>query len=168
MLPEQRGTLKTVGMWQLPVSYRALAMDQHGRVFGYRTMSQVRVAGFGYDLEGRVSIGGKKYRALTSSEIMERPDGKLCDVAKVYVCGTPILQWPDPLKVEDPTVRLAYFNYLCRKYQYATDEVLPLYNYCVHMATLMEHNQHAETVAYWMEKAIQERAKIAAAMGWEG
>jgi hypothetical protein len=57
---------------------------ENGKIFGVRTLSDVRESG--YQLEGRVSIGGKKYRAFTSSRLFEREDGTLCDVAVLFVC----------------------------------------------------------------------------------
>jgi len=39
----------------------------------------------GYQLEGRVSIGGKKYSAFTTKTTFLRPDGKYVDVATLFV-----------------------------------------------------------------------------------
>jgi hypothetical protein len=62
-----------------------LAITRDGRVFGKRTLMSPKESG--YQLEGRVSIGGTKYRAFTSSRLFEREDGSLCDVGVLIVCG---------------------------------------------------------------------------------
>ena len=93
---EMRGDLKTYGPWQRPISYRALATssrwdDSKGytkiasmTVFGMATMTNCRESG--YCLEGRVSIGGKKHRAFTSSQLFT-VDGKPINIATIHVCG---------------------------------------------------------------------------------
>lgn len=91
----KHGELKTIGMWQIPLSYTALATAQDFnaaepqrdvvRVLGPRTISKPRQSG--YELEGHVSIKGKKHRAFTSSCLFELPDGKLVNVAIIHVCG---------------------------------------------------------------------------------
>lgn len=95
---EIRGELKTVGMWQIPVTYKALCTsnnwneDQSGithsgpvHVFGVRVLSAVRQSG--HELEGRVSLNGRKYRGFTSSQLFELPNGKLISVATIHACG---------------------------------------------------------------------------------
>ena len=92
---EQRGNLKMFGMWQIPISYQALATTQDFTdgnpnrhkltVFGHRTLTNVKESG--YALDGRVSISGKRYRAFTSSTLFELPNGKLINVAILHVCG---------------------------------------------------------------------------------
>lgn len=90
---EARGKLESFGPWQLPLSYTALctsnvwANDQHGplHVFGVRTLSRPRQEG--HALEGRVSIGGRKYRAFTSSQLFELPDGRLINAEIIHACG---------------------------------------------------------------------------------
>ena len=94
---EQRGELKSVGPWSIPVSYKALAMstvwtpedERHysseidkETAYGLRTLTDVRQSG--HQLEGRVSINGKRYSAFTSSQLFEI-DGKLVDVATIQV-----------------------------------------------------------------------------------
>jgi hypothetical protein len=96
---EIRGALRTSGPWRIPVSYRALAMstvytpDEQRRysaeqektvALGMRTMSNCKESG--YALEGRTSIAGKKYRSFTSSQLFKFPDGKLVDIAIIFVC----------------------------------------------------------------------------------
>lgn len=91
---EKRGDLKTYGPWQIPVSYRALCMSMvnaypdfpsitHSKTaYGVRTLTNIRQGG--YELEGRVSIKGKKYTAFASSQLFELPDGRLIDVATIH------------------------------------------------------------------------------------
>ena len=47
-----------------------------------RTMSNPRQSG--YDMEGVVSIGGRKSTCFTSSQLFELPCGKLVDVAVIF------------------------------------------------------------------------------------
>lgn len=91
---EKRGGIKTYGPWNIPVSYKALCMSMvntypdfpsitHNKTaYGMRTLTGIRQGG--YELEGRVSIGGKKYSAFTSSQLFELPDGRLIDVAVIH------------------------------------------------------------------------------------
>ena len=91
---EKRGELKTYGPWSIPISYKALCMSMvntypdfpsitHSKIsYGIRTLTNLRQSG--YELEGRVSINGKKYSAFTSSQLFELPDGKLIDVAVIH------------------------------------------------------------------------------------
>lgn len=93
---EVMGKLKTYGPWQIPIGYKALAMstiydDTKGytsifseTVYGFRSMTSCRQEG--YELEGRVSVNGKKYRAFTSSQLFD-VEGKLVDVAIIQVCN---------------------------------------------------------------------------------
>jgi hypothetical protein len=93
---EARGEMSTKGPWNIPISYTALCMStvydknppygfiriESTTVYGTRTMSNIRQSG--YDLEGYVSIKGKKYSAFTSSQLFELPDGKLINVATIH------------------------------------------------------------------------------------
>jgi hypothetical protein len=96
---EVRGKMKTFGPWGIPLSYTALAMsrkytrkeDQRFTAecdgvsaFGIRTLS--RPVQSGYELEGRISVNGKKYRGFTSSQLFELPCGHLVNVAIIHVC----------------------------------------------------------------------------------
>jgi hypothetical protein len=100
---DMRGELKTIGPWQIPVSYRALAMStvytdetramwsaqtDSKTVHGMRTMTQCHQEG--YQLEGRVTVDGKSHRAFTSSQLfsVRMPDGtiKLVKMATIHVC----------------------------------------------------------------------------------
>jgi len=90
-----RGELKTHGVWQLPVSFKAIAMSGklgipeghfsqtfvEKTVYGMRTMTNLRQSG--YELEGYVSINGEKYTCFTSSQLFE-VNGKLIDVAVIH------------------------------------------------------------------------------------
>lgn len=160
---EVRGNLKTQGRWSIPVSYRALAMDMHGRVFGIRTMSNVRESG--HELEGRVSIEGKKYRAFTSSKLFTRNNGTLCDVAIVYVCGTPNKQWPDPLKVPPEAYR-AYIRDLHDRYFYETEGLYKtLRDYCQYLEWHAE-GAYAHMQEQWLQNAKELREELVGPMGW--
>ena len=90
-LDDIHGELKTIGAWNIPVSYRALTITatfgeyskyESVTVYGIRTMTNCRQSG--YDLEGYVSINGKKYSCFTSSQLFEFPDGKLINVAVIH------------------------------------------------------------------------------------
>ena len=74
----------THGLWRIVKSIKGLTMDRSGRIYGIRTLTNCRESG--YQIEGRVSIGGKKHRAFTSSQLFQRSNGSLCDVAVLYVC----------------------------------------------------------------------------------
>lgn len=82
---EVRFDIETLGPWQVVSKVRGLAMTLDGKIFGMRNMRAPKESG--YQLEGRVSVGGKKYRAFTSSTLFERDDGSLCDVATLVVSG---------------------------------------------------------------------------------
>ena len=91
---EKRGEIKTFGPWNIITSYKALAttatwkekpggpyVDEY-TLHGDRTISQPKQSG--YDLEGYVSIDGKKLSCFTSSIMFELPDGKLVNVAVIH------------------------------------------------------------------------------------
>ena len=95
---EWRGEYETQGPWHTLSSYRALAVEQTDEnldtshyetyrttavIHGPRQLFNARESG--YDLEGKVSINGEKLRAFTSTMMFE-VDGKLVDVAIIYVC----------------------------------------------------------------------------------
>lgn len=94
---EKRFDLDTVGPWQILRTIRGIAKttehDADGRavrvtLHGMRSMHAPRPLGYGQ--EGRVSIGGRKLRAFTSSQMFEITDGPkpghLVDVATLYAC----------------------------------------------------------------------------------
>lgn len=81
----------TIGPWQAPVRSRAIAVSvkwgEHSSMetitlYGWRTLSRPKQKG--YELEGSVSIGGKKHSAFTSSQMFRLPDGRLFDVATIH------------------------------------------------------------------------------------
>lgn len=98
---EQRGEMVCRGPWSLISQYKALAMEQledsrdtshydagtpyrtKAVLYGIRSLSHPRESG--YCLEGTVSVNGQDHRAFTSSAMFE-VNGKLVDVAILYVC----------------------------------------------------------------------------------
>lgn len=92
-LADTRGELTTIGPWCLPVRYVAPCVSYiwgpHSAIvsvtlYGMRTLTALRESG--YQLEGRVSIGGKKYRGFTSSQLWQLPDGRLLETATIHAC----------------------------------------------------------------------------------
>ena len=88
----QKGILKTSGMWQIPVSFKALCCTAIYKkeyytkcikksFYGIRTMTNARNSG--YVLEGQVSIKGKKYSCFTSDQLFEI-EGKLINVSTIH------------------------------------------------------------------------------------
>lgn len=91
---ERRGEMVTVGPWSICRRYKALATTATWRpgysggvdeytIYGDRTMTRPRQGG--YELEGWVSIEGKKRSCFTSSILFELPDKRLIDVAVIHV-----------------------------------------------------------------------------------
>lgn len=84
---EQRGTHTVSGPWGQLITYRAMAIaHDHDRgifVWGERQLTNPQPSG--YDLVGKVSIGGERRRAFTSSQMFE-VNGALVDVAILWVC----------------------------------------------------------------------------------
>lgn len=92
---ERRGEMVTVGPWSICRSYKALVTTATWRpvpthdyvdeytLHGDRTMTNPKPGG--YELEGRVSIDGKKRSCFTSSILFELPDKRLIDVAVIHV-----------------------------------------------------------------------------------
>ncbi len=92
---EIRGNLKTYGVWNIPVSFNSLCVSaKYGAkegsffesclektVYGNRTMTNVRQSG--YELEGYVSIKGRKYSAFTSSQLFDI-NGHLVNVSIIH------------------------------------------------------------------------------------
>lgn len=92
---EIRGNLKTFGVWQIPISFNALCVSRkYGKkensyhdqclqviVYGNRTMTNVKQGG--YELNGYVSIKGKKYSCFTSCQTFE-VEGKLIEVSVIH------------------------------------------------------------------------------------
>jgi len=53
-------------------------------IHGERSLDKAQESG--YQLEGKVTLGGDRWRAFTSSQLFELPSGKLVDVAILHVC----------------------------------------------------------------------------------
>lgn len=92
-LEDSRGNLETFGPWHIPVKFQAPAIsiewgENHWPIsytfYGPRTLRDLKNGG--YDLQGRVSISGKKVRGFTSSLLCELPDGKLLETAVIHCC----------------------------------------------------------------------------------
>lgn len=84
---EFRFEMDLVGPWQICRSLRGLvvSMDFNTKertIYGWRKMVSCRQSG--YDMEGRVSLGGKKYTCFTSSDIFDIDDGRCVDVATIF------------------------------------------------------------------------------------
>jgi len=82
---EKRGKYTHTGPWQIPVSYRAIAIDCDAQVI-YGSRSLCNVKDLGYELGGQVSINGRKHRGFTGNVLIELPDGKLINLAVIHVC----------------------------------------------------------------------------------
>lgn len=92
-LEKQYGEMKTQSPWGICTSFKALCVSKtydkskmytevtETVLYGSRTMSRPKQGG--YELEGYVSIKGKKYSAFTSSQLFN-VDGKLIDVAIIH------------------------------------------------------------------------------------
>lgn len=92
---DERGKLKTVGYWGIPVSFSALCETKTWKkdrgysecvgttIWGRRTMGKCRQEGF--QLEGRVSILGKTVRAFTSSQLFNLETDKLGKHKLIFV-----------------------------------------------------------------------------------
>ena len=92
---EKRGTLETRGAWGTCSAYtapveRAEFGDGDGYRYGKRwvefyaprRMSRPRQSG--HELEGRVSLAGRKLSAFTASQLFQLPDGRLVDCAVIF------------------------------------------------------------------------------------
>ena len=51
-----------------PTKIRGIVMDKEGRIYGYRNMTSIRVNSEDRNLIGVVSVGHRKYQAVTHSE----------------------------------------------------------------------------------------------------
>ena len=94
---DRRFDTETRGPWQIAVRLRAPVATCYwdkSRIYtvtrGFSlladcgTMTDPRQSG--YDMEGRVSVAGKKVRAFTSSQLFQLPDGSLRDCAIIFAC----------------------------------------------------------------------------------
>lgn len=87
--PDQvRGKMKTVGMWQIPVSYKALRVSglrpEDLVVHGPGTLDKVKSNG--YDIEGRVRVAGKRVRGFTSTQFFMLPCGHCIEAEVIHCC----------------------------------------------------------------------------------
>ena len=85
---ESRGEMKTRGPWQVAVSYRALVEQidfETGQACFWpaRTLADLRQNG--YAMDGRVSLGGVKRSAFTSSYFFEVDGGGYFEAASIFV-----------------------------------------------------------------------------------
>lgn len=83
----QRLEIETYGVWGMPISVKGLAVSMDFKtgahtIYGYRTMYNVKQSG--YDLEGHVSIKGKKYSCFTSNTIFRLENGKSVCVEIIF------------------------------------------------------------------------------------
>lgn len=96
---ERRGEIETRGPWNIISSYKALAVTATWKDIGisYDVVDEYTLHGdrilsgaheSGYQLEGHVSIDGKKRSAFTSSILFELPGGRLINVAVIHVRET--------------------------------------------------------------------------------
>ena len=88
----QSGEMKTTGPYQICKSFKALCLSKtydkskmytevkEVVLYGLRTMSNPKQGG--YELEGYVSIKGKKYSSFTSSQLFQ-VDGNLINVSTI-------------------------------------------------------------------------------------
>lgn len=90
-LEDNRGILQTVGPWQIPTKFIApvivansspLGWAESYTLYGIRTLAECK-SGL-YNLEGRVSIGGRKVSAYTSSILWSVDGKKLIATAVIY------------------------------------------------------------------------------------
>lgn len=81
---DQWGGHEVVGPWQITRSYRAVAIDSDGYVFGERQLRNPREEG--HCLEGTVSVCGQRYWAFTSSTLFQYDNKTLVNVATLHVC----------------------------------------------------------------------------------
>jgi hypothetical protein len=88
---EKRFETETWGCYGVIRSLRAIVetgeFGEHSAMtwkqfYPMRTMSNPRQSG--YDMEGVVSVGGRKSTCFTSSQMFELPCGKLVDVAVIF------------------------------------------------------------------------------------
>jgi len=64
--------------------YGEFSRVTRARFWPVRRMSNPRQNG--HAMEGRVSIGGRKIPAFTSSQLFELPNGRLIDIATLHLC----------------------------------------------------------------------------------
>lgn len=92
-----RGTIDARGPWGIIARFSAPCVrlnwkkTEYGSIvesvtlYGWRTMGNPRESG--YNLEGTVSVSGKKTSAYTSSALWRLPDGRLVSSSTINVRG---------------------------------------------------------------------------------
>jgi hypothetical protein len=84
---ERRFNIETSGSgWSIIRKITALAVEKHDKgvtVYGDKSLDNLKESGYVYT--GRVSVGGVKRNAFTSSQ-MFLYKGKLIDLAILYIC----------------------------------------------------------------------------------
>ncbi len=96
---ERRFVIGARGPWAVTTEVRGLAVSAewtpgptHPQVAAYtlhgdRALQNPHSSG--YQLEGTVSIEGKRFRAFTTDTLFELPDKRLVSVACLHVCKNP-------------------------------------------------------------------------------
>lgn len=91
---EKRLASQHSGPWQICTSLRGIVERAHFNredfpvrkewveFYPARTMFRPRESG--YDMEGHVSLNGKRVSAFTSSQLFELPDGRLISVGVIF------------------------------------------------------------------------------------
>lgn len=91
---EKRLESTHVGPWHICTSLRGIVeraqfdrdafpvKTEWKEFYPVRTMSRPRPMGF--DMEGHISLNGKRVSAFTSSQLFELPGGRLIDVAVIF------------------------------------------------------------------------------------
>ena len=103
---EKRFKMSHHGPWQICAGLSAVVEigdftpgQERKAFFPVRAMSAPKESG--YAMEGRVSLGGRKYSAFTASQLFELPDGRLVNVATVFLRGADALLPPVPAALVD-------------------------------------------------------------------
>ncbi len=83
---ERRFEIETRGPWGIVSKVRGLAVRKTEDgiiVYGDRSLIGARESG--YHMEGHVNVDGRRVSAFTASQLFRGPDGKLFDVAILYM-----------------------------------------------------------------------------------
>ena len=93
---EKRSEMETFGPWQIITRVRGIVVSvefdrsefptrsKRFRAWPVKSMSRPRE--MGYDMEGKISLGGVEVRAFTSSQLFELPNGKLINCFVLFAC----------------------------------------------------------------------------------
>jgi len=84
---EVRANMSFRGPWSIISGFEALCVHQDFgsgeiTIYGKRRLQNIKQSG--YQLEGTVSIAGKKHTAFTSSHLFELDNGHLISVATIF------------------------------------------------------------------------------------